>query len=63
MIALRPSEARGAMTLNGKTMKAGDDAKIAAESLLTFSEGQGAEFLLFDLYRIQSSGRLSEEEI
>ncbi|MEW5838192.1 MAG: pirin family protein [Pseudomonadota bacterium] len=41
--------ARGAMTLNAQPMKTGDGAKIAGESLLTFSEGQGAEFLLFDL--------------
>ena len=41
--------ARGAMTLNGEPMKAGDGAKIEGESLLTFSVGQGAEFLLFDL--------------
>ncbi len=41
--------ARGALTLNGQLMVAGDGAKIADEAALGFSNGHDAEALLFDL--------------
>jgi len=41
--------ARGAVTLNGQRLSAGDGAKIAEETRLSFTEGEGAELLLFDL--------------
>ncbi|MEW6765719.1 MAG: pirin family protein [Pseudomonadota bacterium] len=41
--------ARGQMKLNDQIMRSGDGAKIGDESLLCFRDGQGAEFLLFDL--------------
>jgi len=39
----------GRLELNGKTMAAGDGAKIADESELQFVAGEAVEFLLFDL--------------
>ncbi len=41
--------ARGEGTLNGQRLVAGDGAKIADESELALTHGQGAEILLFDL--------------
>ncbi len=41
--------ARGALTLNGQPMVAGDGVKIADEAALGFSNGHDAEVLLFDL--------------
>lgn len=41
--------ARGSLTLNGQTFNAGDGAKISNETTLQFSDGDNAEFLLFDL--------------
>ena len=41
--------ARGAITVNGNRLKAGDGLKIAGESRLDFKDGEQAEILLFDL--------------
>ncbi len=41
--------ARGEINLNGQALAAGDGVKIADESLLTLSNGQHAEVLLFNL--------------
>lgn len=41
--------ARGELTLNGQRLGAGDGVKIAEEPRLSFSQGKGAEILLFDL--------------
>jgi redox-sensitive bicupin YhaK (pirin superfamily) len=41
--------ARGALTVNGEALKAGDAAKIADASTITLENGDGAEVLLFDL--------------
>jgi redox-sensitive bicupin YhaK (pirin superfamily) len=41
--------ARGSVSLNGESLAAGDAAKIADTSLLEFSDGAGAEVLVFDL--------------
>ncbi|MEO6960308.1 MAG: quercetin 2,3-dioxygenase, partial [Burkholderiaceae bacterium] len=41
--------ARGKIDLNDQALTTGDGAKIADESLLTLSNGQRAEVLLFDL--------------
>ena len=41
--------ARGGIDLNGQALAAGDGVKIADESLLTLSNGQQAEVLLFNL--------------
>lgn len=41
--------ARGALTLNGVALAAGDGVKIADETLLTLADGNNAEVLLFDL--------------
>lgn len=41
--------ARGELALNGRTMRAGDGAKIKDAARLSFAEGKDAEFLLFDL--------------
>lgn len=40
---------RGTLKVNGQTLHAGDAAKLVDENLLTFSEGQDAEVLVFDL--------------
>ena len=40
---------RGALQLNGLAMRAGDGAKIAAESALNFVATEDSEILLFDL--------------
>lgn len=40
---------RGALQANGQTLKAGDAAKLEAESRLHLSGGQDAEVLVFDL--------------
>jgi redox-sensitive bicupin YhaK (pirin superfamily) len=39
----------GRLEINGKTLAAGDGAKIADETGLEFVAGEEAEFLLFDL--------------
>jgi redox-sensitive bicupin YhaK (pirin superfamily) len=41
--------ARGAVTLNGVALNAGDGAVISQEELLEFQAGEDAEILLFDL--------------
>jgi redox-sensitive bicupin YhaK (pirin superfamily) len=41
--------ARGALTVNGQAMQAGDGLKITGESLLELADGQQAEVLLFDV--------------
>jgi redox-sensitive bicupin YhaK (pirin superfamily) len=41
--------ARGELTLNGHPLKAGDGMKIAEETVLTLSDGNNAEVLVFDL--------------
>lgn len=41
--------ARGNVTVNGVTFKAGDGARVRHEKTLTFSAGEAAEVLLFDL--------------
>jgi quercetin 2,3-dioxygenase len=41
--------ARGRLKINGTAFEAGDGARIRQESHLQFSEGEGAEILLFDL--------------
>lgn len=41
--------ARGAVTLNGTALSAGDGAKLSGSAELRFSEGQDAEVLVFDL--------------
>lgn len=41
--------ARGEVTLNGQRLGAGDGVKVADEPRLSFSQGKGAEILLFDL--------------
>lgn len=41
--------ARGELTLNGQPLEAGDGVKIAEETVLTLSNGKGAEVLVFDL--------------
>lgn len=43
--------ARGALTLNGERLSAGDGVAITAEGTLSLSEGDDAEVLLFDLPR------------
>jgi len=40
---------RGKLKVNGQPLQTGDAAKLADESLLTLSEGQDAEVLVFDL--------------
>lgn len=41
--------ARGALTVNGQPLSAGDGAKISGESLLELADGQQAEVLVFDV--------------
>lgn len=54
-LALDPSRkgyvqlVRGALTVNGQRLKAGDAALLAGESQLTLADGQDAEVLVFDL--------------
>jgi hypothetical protein len=43
--------ARGNITVNGHVLQAGDAAGLVDEPLLTLSNGQGAEVLVFDLAR------------
>lgn len=40
---------RGQVTVNGQVLSPGDAAKLADETLLTLSNGQAAEVLVFDL--------------
>lgn len=54
-VALNPARkayvhvARGAITVNGQALQAGDAIKLEGESALTLSDGQQAEVLVFDL--------------
>ncbi len=41
--------ARGNLTVNGVDLRCGDGLAVEADGLLAFSDGEGAEFLLFDL--------------
>jgi len=41
--------ARGTLELNGERLKAGDGVRISDEAEIVFSNGNAAEFLLFDL--------------
>jgi len=41
--------ARGALTVNGQRLQAGDAARLDGESRLVLEQGQGAEALVFDL--------------
>lgn len=41
--------ARGSITVNGIRFNAGDGARVRNESVLTFSDGEQAEVLLFDM--------------
>lgn len=41
--------ARGAVTLNGEQLSAGDGVKLAGKTVVQLSDGRGAEVLLFDL--------------
>ena len=41
--------ARGALTLNGQKLAAGDGAAVEKESVLRFTSNGGSELLLFDL--------------
>ena len=41
--------ARGRITANGEVLDQGDALMLEGESLLSLSEGQGAEVLVFDL--------------
>jgi len=41
--------ARGALTLNGLPLTAGDGARVESDAQLRFDQGQDAELLLFDL--------------
>ncbi len=43
--------ARGAVTVNGQALQAGDAAKLDGETLLELGEGRDAEVLVFDLAR------------
>lgn len=40
---------RGVLKVNGRRLLAGDAAELAGESLLTLSDGEDAEVLVFDL--------------
>jgi redox-sensitive bicupin YhaK (pirin superfamily) len=40
---------RGSLLVNGQTLQAGDAALLQAETLLSLSQGQDAEVLVFDL--------------
>jgi redox-sensitive bicupin YhaK (pirin superfamily) len=41
--------ARGAISVNGEALVAGDAAKLEGVSKVTLDEGAGAEVILFDL--------------
>jgi len=41
--------ARGALTVNGQTLQAGDAAKLSETDTVTLEKGDNAEVLLFDL--------------
>ncbi|MEM5389414.1 pirin family protein [Paraburkholderia phymatum] len=45
--------ARGALTVNGEALKAGDAAMIVDASVVTLENGEGAEVLLFDLGQLR----------
>jgi redox-sensitive bicupin YhaK (pirin superfamily) len=56
-LALDPSRltyvhlARGELTLNGHALRAGDGARLEAETLLRLSDGHRADVLVFDLQK------------
>jgi redox-sensitive bicupin YhaK (pirin superfamily) len=41
--------ARGALTVNGEALQAGDAAKLSETDSVTLEKGENAEVLLFDL--------------
>jgi quercetin 2,3-dioxygenase len=41
--------ARGALTVNGEALQAGDAAKLSETGTITLEKGDNAEVLLFDL--------------
>lgn len=41
--------ARGAISVNGQVLGAGDAAKLEAVEAITLAQGSGAEVLVFDL--------------
>ena len=45
--------ARGSVTVNGISFKAGDGARVRNEASLTFTDGDQAEVLLFDLRPVE----------
>lgn len=45
--------ARGSITVNGIEFKAGDGARVRNEQTLTFTQGEDAEVLLFDLRPVE----------
>ncbi|MCC8395265.1 pirin family protein [Paraburkholderia sp. MMS20-SJTR3] len=47
--------ARGSVTVNGVEFHEGDGARVRGEQALTFSRGQDAEVLVFDLRNIETS--------
>ncbi len=47
--------ARGSVTVNGMVFNAGDGARVRNESALTFSHGEQAEVLLFDLRPLETN--------
>ena len=47
--------ARGSVTVNGVRLGEGDGARIRNERTLSFSEGDDAEVLVFDLRNIEVS--------
>ena len=44
--------ARGAATVNGHALQAGDALLLADEPAITIGRGQGAELLVFDLPKL-----------
>ncbi|MBK0000770.1 pirin family protein [Erwinia sp. S38] len=49
--------ARGSITVNGIEFKEGDGARVRNEQTLTFTDGQDAEVLLFDLRPVEVNQR------
>ncbi|MBB4657914.1 pirin family protein [Parvularcula dongshanensis] len=46
--------ARGSLSVNGQRLEEGDGLAVTASGRLTFSEAEDAEFLLFDLAKLNS---------
>jgi len=44
--------ARGALSVNGQALKAGDAAKLSDADTVTLDQGDNAEVLLFDLAQL-----------